>query len=287
MTWWTWVWVSSRRWWWTGKAGVLQSMGSQRVRHDWATELNCVHCITKQRMFGNLQIFPILRGTFGNDWDRYMEGTLITCPPDTSGCCGALKGFRGTTRSKRSHWGCLRQSKRTEVYGAWQAAHTDVCTALASCVLNNLPLIAPSTLPDVRQHVPDSRHSLGSSRKRCPGSSSPPGAHWERSPSTIPNMLDEVRFSGEDGEALQEVFPPHFIHLPFDVRPKQKPTDGLLVSSFSSRCAFLCIGLPRQGVPSTISALFGKGAHLAIHSQSGQETPPATGTWCQNPPSTS
>ena len=35
---WTWVSVSSRRWWRTGKPGVLQSMGLQRVRHDWATE---------------------------------------------------------------------------------------------------------------------------------------------------------------------------------------------------------------------------------------------------------
>ena len=37
-TWWTWVWTSSRSWWWTGRPGVLQSMGSQRVRHDWVTE---------------------------------------------------------------------------------------------------------------------------------------------------------------------------------------------------------------------------------------------------------
>ena len=37
---WTWVWASSRRWWWTGKPGVLQPMGSQRVGHNWATELN-------------------------------------------------------------------------------------------------------------------------------------------------------------------------------------------------------------------------------------------------------
>ena len=37
---WTWVWAGSRSWWWTGKPGVLQSVGSQRVRHDWATELN-------------------------------------------------------------------------------------------------------------------------------------------------------------------------------------------------------------------------------------------------------
>ena len=37
---WTWVWVNSRSWWWTGRPGMLQSMGSQRVGHDWATELN-------------------------------------------------------------------------------------------------------------------------------------------------------------------------------------------------------------------------------------------------------
>ena len=37
---WTWVWVNSGRWWWTGRPGVLRFMGSQRVRHDWATELN-------------------------------------------------------------------------------------------------------------------------------------------------------------------------------------------------------------------------------------------------------
>ena len=39
---WTWVWVDSGSWWWTGKPGVLQSMGSQRVGHDWATEPNWV-----------------------------------------------------------------------------------------------------------------------------------------------------------------------------------------------------------------------------------------------------
>ena len=35
-----WTWVSSGSWWWTGKPGVLQSMGSQRVRHNWTTEMN-------------------------------------------------------------------------------------------------------------------------------------------------------------------------------------------------------------------------------------------------------
>ena len=37
---WAWVWVNSGSCWWTGRVGVLQSMGSQRVRHDWVTELN-------------------------------------------------------------------------------------------------------------------------------------------------------------------------------------------------------------------------------------------------------
>ena len=37
---WTWVWASSRSWWWTGKPGVLQSTELQRFRHDWVTELN-------------------------------------------------------------------------------------------------------------------------------------------------------------------------------------------------------------------------------------------------------
>ena len=37
---WTWVWVNSGGWWWTGKPGVLQFMGSQRIGHNWVTELN-------------------------------------------------------------------------------------------------------------------------------------------------------------------------------------------------------------------------------------------------------
>ena len=40
LTRWTWVWVDSGSWWWTGRPGVLQFMGSQRVGHDWVTELN-------------------------------------------------------------------------------------------------------------------------------------------------------------------------------------------------------------------------------------------------------
>ena len=39
LTWWMWVWVNSGSWWCTGRPGVLRFMGSQRVRHDWVTDL--------------------------------------------------------------------------------------------------------------------------------------------------------------------------------------------------------------------------------------------------------
>ena len=40
LTRWTWVWINSKSWWWTGRPGMLQFMGLQRVRHNWVTELN-------------------------------------------------------------------------------------------------------------------------------------------------------------------------------------------------------------------------------------------------------
>ena len=55
---WTWVWVNSGSWWWTGRPGVLGFMGSQRVGHDWATELNWTERITNSK--GTAHIFPDL-----------------------------------------------------------------------------------------------------------------------------------------------------------------------------------------------------------------------------------
>ena len=42
----TWVWVNSGSWWWTGRPDVVQSMGLQTVRHNWATELNWTVCFS-------------------------------------------------------------------------------------------------------------------------------------------------------------------------------------------------------------------------------------------------
>jgi len=46
----TWIWVNSRSWWWTGRPGVLQLMESQRVGHDWATELNWTCWLNEPRI---------------------------------------------------------------------------------------------------------------------------------------------------------------------------------------------------------------------------------------------
>ena len=53
---WTWVWVNSGSWWWTGRPGVLWFMGSQRVGHNWATELNWTTLISNEVDFTSRKI---------------------------------------------------------------------------------------------------------------------------------------------------------------------------------------------------------------------------------------
>ena len=57
---WTWIWVNSRSWWWTGRPGVLQSMASQRVRHNWETELNCFSRLCDKIIFGKNANFKLI-----------------------------------------------------------------------------------------------------------------------------------------------------------------------------------------------------------------------------------
>ena len=81
---WTWVWVNSRSWWWTGRPGVLQFMGSKRVGHDWATELNWViafitliNLASQNSWFFNLPTFsPELLLCHMRIWFMYMLSYL-------------------------------------------------------------------------------------------------------------------------------------------------------------------------------------------------------------------
>ena len=49
LDWWTWIWASHRNWWWTGNPDVLQSMGSQRVGHNWVIEFNWMWHLQKHK----------------------------------------------------------------------------------------------------------------------------------------------------------------------------------------------------------------------------------------------
>ena len=73
LTQWTLVWVNARNWWWTERPGVLQSMGSHRVGHDWVTELNWTdipHTVT------SLILLPCMcsRGYDQSHWDASCLG---------------------------------------------------------------------------------------------------------------------------------------------------------------------------------------------------------------------
>ena len=56
LTRWTWVWVNSGSWWWTGRPGVLRFTGSQGVGHDWATDL----------IWSDFNLFRFIRFFFQN-----------------------------------------------------------------------------------------------------------------------------------------------------------------------------------------------------------------------------
>ena len=62
LTQWTWVWVNSGSWWWTERSVVLQSIGSQRVGHNWTNELNWTEeiTLTSDTLLSHLACYPII-----------------------------------------------------------------------------------------------------------------------------------------------------------------------------------------------------------------------------------
>ena len=80
LTRWTWIWASSGSWWWTGKPGVLQSMGSQRVKHDWETELNWNYFKASKESNSYFMIMYLIMINLSSD-------ILWHSPPPPSGVC--------------------------------------------------------------------------------------------------------------------------------------------------------------------------------------------------------
>ena len=72
LTQWTWVWMDSGSWSWTGRPGMLQFMGSQRVRHNWATELNWTELNFQWKQFNFLFYILLHYLTFHNNPFIYL-----------------------------------------------------------------------------------------------------------------------------------------------------------------------------------------------------------------------
>ena len=70
---WMWVWENSGSWWWTGRPGVVQFMGSQRIGHDWATELNWTESIQIQYAKHTILVDLIVSGS------QCLKLQIVTC----------------------------------------------------------------------------------------------------------------------------------------------------------------------------------------------------------------
>ena len=79
LTWWTWVWVNSGSWWWTGRPGVLLFLGSQRVGHNWATELNWIELTCLLRNLYAVQETTVRTGHGTTDWFQTEKGVHQGC----------------------------------------------------------------------------------------------------------------------------------------------------------------------------------------------------------------
>ena len=110
LTRWTWVWANSGSWWWTGRPGVLQSMGSQRVGHDRAIELNwgkypaCMWCSQKQDK------------TKENTWGRYSQSSAFLKLP---GCVYQAAMVEKYWFRENSSFRALRMERFILLPGCW------------------------------------------------------------------------------------------------------------------------------------------------------------------------
>ena len=91
---WTRVWVNTGSWWWTGRPGVLQSVGSQRVAHDWATELNWTEWNENSEPLKHpkrtLQEWFMSKATHGLSFPSNPQICPLSPPPENSLACWSL-----------------------------------------------------------------------------------------------------------------------------------------------------------------------------------------------------
>ena len=130
LTRWMWVWVKSGSWWWTGRPGVLQFMGSQRVGHDWVTELNSTElilnwnlCLLESPTSRVLPWTPV--ELWRREWCVHTK-SLQSCPTlcDPMDCSPPGSSVHGTLVHGQEYWYALP-------FPSWPRDWT--CVSLVSC----------------------------------------------------------------------------------------------------------------------------------------------------------
>ena len=106
---WTWVWVSSGTWWWTGKPGVLKFMGLQKVRHDWAIELNWTEGAELLKICLVLIFIYGVRWGF-NELSSTVQHNLLTMP-------STLYITLSLEYRREMKWSCSVMSDSLQPYG--------------------------------------------------------------------------------------------------------------------------------------------------------------------------
>ena len=100
---WTWVRINSRSWWWTGRPGVLQSMGSQRVRQTWVNELNWTEW--QFRLFIHFYLLSDFTMNICGEWQEWESVTQL-CPIlcDAMGCSPPGSSVHGISQARKLEW---------------------------------------------------------------------------------------------------------------------------------------------------------------------------------------
>ena len=83
LTWWTWIWVNSGSWWWTGRPGMLRFMRSQRVRHDWVTEPNWTEYNLHENLFNlvtGVAVYWGYQSSFSPVWWSSNSNSFVSDP---------------------------------------------------------------------------------------------------------------------------------------------------------------------------------------------------------------
>ena len=103
-----WVWVNSGSWWWTGRPGVLQFMGSQRVGNDWATELNIIMGVLIRKQEGQREDDVTLAAEVGVT--SFEDGGRGHKPKNT-GYLQKLEKIRFYSKPSRKNLPCQHHDK--------------------------------------------------------------------------------------------------------------------------------------------------------------------------------